>query len=110
MRCLNCYKLFRPAFGDDLSARSTTFWAEVDDPVGGFDDIEIMFNDDQRVAGIHEFVEDGEQFLDVFEMQAGRRLIHNVEHVFGRSIFEFSRNLEPLGLAAGEGGRGLAKP
>jgi hypothetical protein len=32
--------------------------AEVDDPVGALDDIEVVLDDDERVAGVGEAVED----------------------------------------------------
>jgi len=35
------------AFSDYLAAGCTTFWAEIDDPVGGLDDVEIVLDDDE---------------------------------------------------------------
>ena len=47
------------ALGDELAAVFARFRAEVENPIGGFDDIEVVFNDEQRVAGIDELPEDG---------------------------------------------------
>ena len=44
--------LFGGAGGHDLAAAITTLGAEVYDPVGGLDDIEVMFDDDDRVAAL----------------------------------------------------------
>ena len=41
---------FRCTFRDDLAAATTTLGAEVDDPVGGFHDIEIVFDDHHGFA------------------------------------------------------------
>ena len=35
---------------------AAAFRAEVDDPVGRFDDIQVVLDADQCIAGIHEFV------------------------------------------------------
>ena len=45
--------------GDELSAVFTGFGAEIEDPVGGFDDFEIVLDDEQCVAGVDEFLENG---------------------------------------------------
>jgi hypothetical protein len=50
-----CY-LFRSSFRHDLTAAGAAFWAEVDNLVGRFDDIQIVLDDHQGVAGIHEFL------------------------------------------------------
>ncbi len=37
--------LFGGAHGDDLAAAAAALGAHVDDPVGGFDDVEVVLND-----------------------------------------------------------------
>ena len=49
--------VFGRALGDELAAVFAGFGAEVEDPVGGFDDFEVVFDDEQGVAGIDEFLE-----------------------------------------------------
>src|SRR5699024_10866970 len=44
--------LFRRAGGHDLAAAVATFRAEVDQPVGGLDDIQIVFDDHDCVTGV----------------------------------------------------------
>ena len=75
--------LLRRAFGHDHSALDATFGAEVDDPVGGLDDVEIMFDHDHAVALLDEAVEDFEELADVVEMEAGGGLVEDVEHARG---------------------------
>ena len=42
------------AGGDDLAAASTAFGAKIDHPIGTLDNIQVMFDDDNRVAVINE--------------------------------------------------------
>ena len=50
--------VFRCAGGDDLAAAGTAFWSEIDDPVGGLDDVEVMLDDHDGVALIGQAVQD----------------------------------------------------
>ena len=72
------YELGR-ALGDELAAVFAGFGAEVEDPVGGFDDVEVMLDDEQGVAGVDEFLEDREQAFDVGEVEAGGGLVEDEE-------------------------------
>ena len=49
------------------------------------------------------------QQLDVGEVQPGRRLVEQIERPAGALLDQFAGELDPLGLAAGERGRGLAE-
>src|SRR3546814_11684389 len=73
--------LFRCAFGHDFAALDAAFGAHVDDPVGGLDDVEIMFDHDDAVALLNKGVEDFQQFAAIHEMEAGGGLVKNVESV-----------------------------
>ena len=42
-----------------MAAVFSCFGAEVEDPVGGFDDFEVVLDDEQGMAGIDEFLENG---------------------------------------------------
>ena len=44
------HHLFRRPLHDDASARVTAFRAEINDPIRGLDDVEIVFDDEERVA------------------------------------------------------------
>ena len=91
------------------SAGFAAFGAEVDDPVGRFDDLGVVLDDQHRVAGVDEIVQHLQQQLDVGEVQAGRRLVEQVERPAGAFLDQFAGELHPLGLAAGERGRRLAE-
>ena len=68
-----------------------------------------MLDDDDGVARIDEPVEHVEQALHVREMEAGRRLVEDVEGPPGRPARELGRELDPLRLAPGERRRGLTE-
>ena len=55
------------------------FGTEIDDPVGDLDHVEVVLDDHQRVAGFEQLAERGEQLGDVVEVQAGGRLVEDVE-------------------------------
>ena len=80
--------------------------AEVDDPVGVRHDALVVLNDDDRFARIYEPVEQAEQLLDICKVEAGGRLVEDVNvallgHVGGQ--------LQPLPLAAGQRRERLAE-
>ena len=67
--------------GDDLAAGVAALGAEVDDPVGGLDDVEVVLDDEERAAAFDELAEGGEEFLYVVEVEAGGGLVEDVEGV-----------------------------
>src|SRR4051812_42101479 len=71
---------------DDLAAAGAAFGAEVDDVVGGFDDVEVVFDDDDGVAGVDELLEDVEELVDVGEVEAGGRFVEDVDGLAGRAF------------------------
>src|SRR5688500_12128477 len=52
---------------------------EVDDPVRVCHDRQVVLDDDHRLAGVDEPVEQSQQVLDVGEVQAGGRLVEDVD-------------------------------
>ena len=75
--------VFGGALGDELAAVLAGFGAEVEDPVGGFDDVEVVLDDEEGVAGIDEFLEYGEEVFDVGKVQAGGGLVEDEEFSTG---------------------------
>jgi len=77
--------------------------------VGAFDDIHVVFDDDQRMSPTDEGIESFQQFLDVMEMQASRRF---VEHEDGRLCLfdaEEVRQFHALVFSSREGRRRLSQ-
>src|ERR1041385_5141815 len=106
---LDLRDLLGGALGDDLAAGVAAFGAEVDDPVGALDDVEVVLDDDDGVAGVDEALQDAEQVLDVVHVQARRRLVEDVERAPGAALGQLGGQLDALRLAAAELGRGLAE-
>src|SRR6185295_1047100 len=83
---------------------------EVDYPVGGLDHVEVVLDDQHRVAGVAQAVQDVQQHLDVVEVQAGGGLVEDVERAAGVALGELERKLDALRFAAREGGCRLPEP
>src|SRR5678815_652098 len=69
---LYLHNILRRAGRDDLAAAVAAFGAQVDHPVGGLDDFEVVLDDDNRVAAFNQFVKDFKQLRNIVEVQAGR--------------------------------------
>ena len=67
------------AGGDDLAAAAAALGAHVDDPVGGLDDVEVVFDDEERAPAFDKLLEGGKQLGDVVEVEAGGGLVEDVE-------------------------------
>ena len=89
----------RGAGDHDLAAAESAFRAQVDDPVGGLDDIEIVLDDDDGVAMIAQALQYGQQLRDIVEMQAGGGFVQYIECLAGVAPGEFPGQLDALGLA-----------
>src|SRR5271169_5802387 len=69
----------RRALEDDPAAVVAGAGAEVDNPVGVRHDRLVVLDDDDRLAGVDEPVEQAEQLPDVGEVEAGGRLVEDVD-------------------------------
>ena len=68
--------------------RLAALGAEVDDPVGLLDHVEVVLDHEHRVARVHQPLQHLEQLLDVGEVEAGRRLVEDVERPPSRDLAE----------------------
>lgn len=88
--------------GDDEAAAATTVGTEVEEVVHTLENIQIVLDDDHRVALIDKLLQNVEQYLDVFEVKAGRRLVKDVQRVAGRLSEQLRRQFHSLTLATGK--------
>ena len=100
--------------GDDFSTCIAALGPEVDQPVGRRDDVEVVLDDDQRVARRQQLAERAHQLGDVVEVQAGGRLVEQEQRPARRRLAagglgEEARELQPLRFAAGQRGHRLAE-
>src|ERR1700687_1746168 len=89
MRCGGSGDFLGRTLGHDLAAAIAPLGSEIDYIVGGLDDVEVVLDHDNRVAAVGEAAQHREQFLDVVEMQAGSRLVKNVERTAGGAACKF---------------------
>ena len=99
--------LFGSALCDYPTAVFSAFGAEVDDPVGIANHVEIVLDDDDAIAEIGEPMEHVEQLADVVKVESGSRLVEQVERASGLTLTQFAREFDALRFAAGESDRGL---
>jgi hypothetical protein len=95
-----------------------TFRAEVDDPVGGSDDVQVVLDDQQRVPGVEQLAQGAHQARDVVEVQPGGRLVEQEQRALarqrlargGRRLGQEAGQLQALRLAAAERRHRLPQP
>jgi hypothetical protein len=78
-------------------ARSRT---QVEDEVCVPDQVELVLDGDHGVAIVNELVENGDQLLDIGEVQTTCRLIEDIEGGFSRGLGQVPGELDSLRLAA----------
>ena len=100
---------FGCSLGDDPAAMFAAVGAEVEDPVGAFDDIHIVLDDDEGVAGLAQLHEDLQKGIDVGDVETGGGFVEDVEGLGAAAFGQFGGELDPLGFAAGKGAGGLSE-
>jgi hypothetical protein len=108
------------ALGHDQTAAIAAFGAQVDQPVAGANHVQVVLDDDQRVAGFQQLAQCAHELGNVLEMQAGRGLVEQEQRAFlGQRLLGLGLRLGRLGqeacqlqalrLAARQRGHGLAQ-
>ena len=69
-----------------------------------------MLDDDHGISLVDQATQDRQQAPHVLEVQAGGRLVEDVDGVAGRPLRQFGRQLDPLCLAPGERRCRLTEP
>jgi len=95
---------------DQLAALVAAFRPQINYPINRFYYIQIVFNDQHGIAFVRELMQDREQAVDVVEMQAGGRFVQDIQSLAGGAAGQLIGQLDPLRLAAGQGGGRLAEP
>jgi len=68
---------FRGAGSDQLSAVLAGFGAEIEDPVGIFDDVQVVLDHQQGISLFDQTMKQGNQQSDVLQMKTGGRFIQD---------------------------------
>ena len=95
---------FGCTFGNNRPSSVAAVGAEVDDIVGNFDDVEIVFDDDYGVALLDEAVENGNKFGNVMGVKSGCRLVEDIYGFAGGTTRQFGCKFDALRLTAAQGG------
>ncbi len=109
MRCAVVDHFFGCTLKNNLTTRFTSFGAEVDNVVGCFNNIHVVFNDNNRISQIDQTVEYFQQDPDIFKMQAGSWFIEDIHRFSGAFSGEFRSEFHPLCLSARQRGGGLSE-
>ena len=95
--------------GDDPPALVAGARTHVDDVIAAGGDAHVVLNADDGVALVDEPVQHAEEQAHVLEVQAGRRLVEDVQRATGVALAQLRGQLDALRLAAGERRRALAE-
>src|SRR5476651_674281 len=87
------------ALRDDASTAVASLGAQVDHPVRGLDDVEVVLDHDHRVAMVAQPVQHREQQVDVVEMQAGGGLVEDEERAPRVALGKLQREFHSLCLS-----------
>ena len=90
------------AFGHDLAAGVAAFRAHVNNMIGVFNNVQVVLDDYHAVAGVNQSVQDVQQLIDVCHVQAGGRLVQNIQCAAGWPADQFAGQFDALGFAAGQ--------
>src|SRR5262249_54081498 len=93
--------------GNHPAAGIASLRPEIDQVVRTPDHVEIVFDDDDRVALIHKLVQHIEQFARVLEVKTGGRLVEDVQRAAGAATRQLARQFHALRFAAAQGHRRL---
>ena len=93
------------AGSDDLASVDTGAGTEVDQVVGGEHRVEVMFDDDDGVAGVAQCLEGLDQLAVVPLVQADAWFVKDVQDA-DKPAADLAGKTDPLRLATGEGGGG----
>ena len=78
--------LLRCAAGDDCAAAGAALRAKVQDIICYLDDVKIVLNDKNRIAGVDQTLQNLDELVHVRHVQAGCRLVENVERAARRAV------------------------
>ena len=85
--------LFRRSLGDHQTTPLAALWSEVKHPIGALDHIEMVFDDDDRVAVAPETEQNLDELVNISQSETCGWLIEDVDGVLPRRPVEFGSSL-----------------
>jgi hypothetical protein len=73
---------FRRASDQKLASGFSAFRAQIDDPVGFCDEVEVMFDDEDGVAGVNESMQDVDESCHVSGVKADSGFLEDEQIAF----------------------------
>ena len=101
--------LLRGAGSDDLSAAVAALGAQINQIIRRFDHVQIVLDHQYAVARSHQPLQNADEPFHVRHMQAGGRLVQQIQGAARVPAAQFGGQLDALGFAAGQLGAGLAQ-
>ena len=83
--------ILRRTLGYDHSAVDAAFRSQIDDPIRGFNHLEVMLNDDQSISLVPKFDQDIQLLADIGEMKTSGRLIQDIHGASRGLLCELGR-------------------
>src|SRR5215207_3908687 len=93
---------FWRSLSDDVASCLTTFRPQVDNPIGGPNYVQLVFDDDDSVAAIDQPLQQVKEAGDIGGVQAGGWLVEQVKRPSCRAAREFFSQLDALRFATRE--------
>ena len=93
----------------DESAGASALGAEIDDVVGALDEVEVVFDDDDGIARIHQLLQHLDEAVDIRDVEARSRLVEDIHGLAGAAAGQLIGQLDALGFAARKGRGALSQ-
>src|SRR5574344_2590628 len=101
--------VFRGTAEQQPSPLPTSLRTYIDEVVGQFDDVQVVLDDDHRIAFVDQAVQNAHQHLDVFKMESCGRFVQHIEGFSCVFFGQFGGQFDPLVLSARQGVGGLSQ-
>ena len=101
--------VFKGNYTETMTAAVAAFGTDIDDVVGGFHHVQIMFDHYNCIALIDQFMQPFQQLAHVLEMQTRCRFVQNIKRPARGAFRQFLGQLDALRFAAAERRRRLAE-
>src|SRR6516225_11523858 len=98
MTGFDCSNSLRCSLCDDLTAEVSAFRTEINNPIRALDDLQVVFDHNQRISLVPKLEQNLQQLVNIGEMQTSSWLVQNVNCPAGRFLGQFRCQLYPLGF------------
>ena len=99
--------LFGRSRSDNAAAPFAALRTEVNQPVGGLDDVEIVFDQKHGSAALDQFSKGRKQLLNIIEMQPGRGFVEDIKDARIFLASKMRGKFQPLCFSPGKRRSGL---